>query len=225
MKTPKSPAKSNDAPPPALVPSHVVDRWVNDLRRVVVGGQVSVMAEVGEYLIEHVYGGEAEALTKRRGKSASIAQLAERAEEFGMTAAGLTRAVPIALQVRALGKTLSSRLTMRQHRALLPVKEIAEKKQLAEEAVMACLTAGELSQKVRHVQKPHAGGRAKEPPARRVLGRMLALVEEVTAKDLQDGLDAISPAEARQQLANLKVIRTRLAQVERALAKARGEGR
>lgn len=206
----------------ASVPEHVVDKWVADLRRIVVGGQVTVIAEVGEYLIANVYRGEEEALSRRRGKAASIPKLAARAEEFGMTASGLLRAVPIALQVRALGKTLSGKLSVRQHRALLPVKGSAEKKELAEEAVLSRLTATDLQHKVRREHKPHPGGRSKEPPARRVTRRMAALTDGISARDVREGMDRIAPSEARHLLGQLKNVRARIEQMMEALERARG---
>lgn len=208
------------ADPTAAPPDHLVDRWVSDLRRIVVGGQVEILAQVGDYLIEHVYRGEADARSRRSGKPASIERLAERAEEFGMTAGGLTRAVPIALQVRALGKTLAFRLGVRQHRALLPVKDQTEKKRLALAAVEEGWTAGELQRQVRRAQDPHPGGRPPGPEIRRVVNRAYDVLQGIKIADLQSGLAALDAAEAQELLTRVNAMQVTLERIERLVTKA-----
>lgn len=198
---------------------HVVDRWVADLRRIVVGGQVEILAQVGEYLIDHVFHGEAEARSTRAGKSMSIRRLADRAEEFGMNAGGLARAVPIALQVRALGKALAFRLGVRQHRALLPVKDHAEKKRLADTAIQENWTAAELQKQVRRVQRPHAGGRTKAPEVRRVVNRAWSTLQGIKVTDLQIDLTGLDATEAKELLTRVNAMQTTLERIERLVTK------
>lgn len=208
--------------PNAEPADHLIDKWVHDLRRIVVGGQVEILTQVGEYLIENVYRSEAEARSQRPGKVASIRRLAERAEEFGMNAGGLSRAVPMALQVRALGKHLAFRLGVRQHRALLPVRDTTEKKRLAEAALTNNWTAGELQAEVRRVQDPHPGGRTPAPEAQRIVNRAWAIFEGVKAAELQTGLAGLDVEAAKEILGRVGAMQVTLGRIERAVARVVG---
>jgi hypothetical protein len=204
----------------AVVTDHVVDRWVADLRRIVVGGQVEIIAQVGEYLLTNVYGGTDEAATRRRGKESSITKLAARAEEFGMTASGLTRAVPIALQVRALGKSLAGRLGVRQHRVLLPVKDPEEKKLLALAAVDEKWTAEDLQKRVRRIERPHPGGRSRAPVVRVIVSRASSVLVGVTPSSLREGIEQLTKSEAKKLLSRVNEMQATLERIEKVITKA-----
>lgn len=197
-------------------------RWIDDLREIVIGGHVDVMSQVGEYLIEKVYGSEEEATSRRGNKMVSIERLSERAGDFGMTAAGLRRAVPIALQVRQLGRTLSTQLGVRHHRALLPVKDGAEKKVLAEAAVEAHWTAEELGKKVRRIHKTHAGGRSRQPGVRLFVERASRAVEGVDTATLHAGFEQVNAVERRRLLARVNAMQAVLERVEKQLSRSAG---
>ncbi len=203
-----------------LVDERVVERWVNDLRRLVVAGQVELYARVGEYLIEHIYGSVEEARSRRAGKAATIARLGQRATEFGMTAAGLTRAVPFALQVRELGHELSRGLGVRHHRALLPVKNPAEKKLLAEAAVDSGWSAEELKKKVRSVQGKHGGGRPAQPALVVLVRQLDRLLAKAKPALYRAQLPQIEASSARRLLGRVNAAQALLEKLEKLLTRA-----
>ncbi len=197
------------------VDDKTIDRWVRDLQKIVIGSQVKALAEVGEYLIAHVYGSEAEALSRRSNKAASLDRLAERCDEFNLKRAALVRAVPFALQVRQLSWPLAGELRIGQHRQLLVVKDPSEKKLLAEAAVASRWTEETLRRKIRAIQKPHRGGRPPEPAVRVILRRAQPILGDRANYEI--GLEYLSPKEARHLLQQIGMCRDHLDHLERLL--------
>lgn len=197
-----------------------IDRWVAELRRIVVGGQVELAADVGEFLIEHVYGSVEEARSRHPRKNASLARLAERAAEFGMRPTGVRQAIPIAVQVRELGRPLGLKLTVDQHRALAVLEDAGEKKVLGQAAVDAGWTARELRQKVRLVKRPHRGGRPAQPLLRLFIARMDRQLKEADVGVFRSELSVIGESEARRLLARVNAAQALLERVEKLLTRA-----
>ena len=184
----------------------LVERAIDELRQLVVGSQMETILRVGDYLIEQFYGGYSEARSRKPRKAASLRQLSLRAGEFGMSGNGVRLAVAIALQARELGKSISLRLTSSQHRALLPIASLAEKRVLAEAAIEAKWSYEKLRARVVRIQKPHAGGRPGEPAARVLVRRLEPLLEGAARDALANEPARLSPEEAR----SLAPIATRL---------------
>lgn len=197
----------------------LVERAVQALRSIVVAGQVQLIAQAGEYILEHFYGGDAErARSHRADKPAALRRLAERADEFGLRPSQVLRCVPFALQVRQLGHRLAFRLRQDHHLALLPLRDPEEKKVLAEAALEAEWSATELRQKVKTLQQPHPGGRAPEPQLAVLLGRMERLVDGADGRILAD-LDRLAPAEVRRLLAIVRKSEGLLERAKKALSR------
>lgn len=203
------------------IDERLVDRAVGDLRRLVMNGQVDLVSRVGEYLIESFFDGSVEAARSKSGsKPASLRRLSERAAEFGMSSAGVMNAVPIALQVREIGKRLASQLLPSHHRALLPVRDRKEKRQLAEAAVAGGWSVTELRKKVGQAKKRHAGGRPKRATVSLLIARVDRLFEIHQEKlKLEDGLDEMTPPEARILAGQVERLQRQLERVEHLLAR------
>jgi hypothetical protein len=201
-------------PSSTAVDEPLVERAVADLRRIVVGGQVNVLVTVGDYILEHFFGGDAERVTSRlRSKEASVRRLAKRAGEFGMTASGVLRCVPIALQARQLGLPLAQRLPATQHVVLLPLHDRKQKRELAEAAIAEGWTVSQLRRQVKRLHRPHAGGRPREPAIRRLVTRLEAAFEDLPQGDA--GIDALSPADRRHLLGRVNSLQAALERLER----------
>ena len=218
--SPKTAVSAVSAVSDDTVDERQIDRWVAELRQIVVVGQVEIAAKVGEFLIANVYGSVDMALSHAARKPASLRRLTERAEEFGMRPTGLRFAVPMALQVRQLGVRLGHQLGVDQHRALLPVRDPADKKLLAEAAVDARWTAEELRRKVRGIQRPHLGGRPTEPAARVLIRALDRTLGGVDFARLRGEADAIEAAEARRLLGRVNAAQGILERLEKLLTRA-----
>ncbi len=204
----------------ALVDERAIDRWVSELRRMVVGGQVELYARVGEYFIEHVYKGVDEATSRRPSKSVTLVRLAERAEEFGMTASAVKYAVPFALQVRELGMPLAERLRVRQHHALFVVKDPSEKRLLAEAAVASQWDVKELVERVRQLQGKHEGGRPPEPAIVVLLRGIERQFAEVKIARYKSDLPKLSRGDVRRLLGRVNAAQETLEKLEKLLTRA-----
>lgn len=209
------------------VDEDLVERAVRELHGLVVGGQIDLVVAVGEYLLKRFYGGSVdEARALRPRKAASLRRLAERAEEFGMTATGVRTAVPMALQVRAIGVGLARRLPMTHHLEILPLKDPAEKRLLAEAAVASAWTVRDLRRERGRLQEPHPGGRPPEPALRIAVGRAARLLvgDKVPTAELRRGLDGVAAKEARQLLRQVEAMQRELERWEKLLVEAVGRG-
>ena len=120
--------------------------------------------------------------------------------------------------MRQLGRPLALRLGIRQHRLLLPVEDVNEKKLLAEAAVDAGWSAEELRTKIPRLQKRHPGGRPKEPGLRVFLARAARTIVNIEVPQLRRGLDEIGAAERRHLRSQINAMRTMLDRAEKLLA-------
>src|SRR5689334_3551096 len=97
-----------------------IEKLIQELRAIVIGGHAKVLLDVADKIVRDVFDGDLEeALSPRGNKENSLRQLALRAEEFGMTATGVKRSIPIYAQAREIGRALAERLLISQHIALL----------------------------------------------------------------------------------------------------------
>lgn len=203
----------------------LVERAVRELRALVVSGQIDLAVKVGEYILKNFYGGSVEeAQAKRPVKGASLRRLTERAEEFGMSASGVRSAVPLSLQVRGMGVRLSRQLPVTHHLELLPLKDPAEKRLLAETAVAKGWTVRDLRRERGRLQKPHAGGRPSEPTVRVAVGRAARAIldEPSSAIELRRGLESVDAKEARGLLKKVEAMQRELERWEKLLVEAVG---
>ena len=216
----KSPGRSLDKGPDKA-DERLVDAAIAHLRRVVVGGQVETLIQVGEYLIENFYGGADEARSRSPFKAASLRRLVARAAEFGMTPSTLGYVVPVTLAAREVGATLAGRLGVSRLRVLLPVKNTDQRRLIAQTAVSSGWSVEKLKTRVRKTARAHAGGRPAIPAIERLVGRAARLLDaQTTSAHLREGLDRLAPARARRLLADVNRAQENLERVERLLVRA-----
>src|SRR5207247_1700085 len=110
------------------------------------------------------------------------------------------------------------RLGIGHHLALLPVKNVAQKKLLAESAIAGGWTAEELRAEVARLQKPHAGGRPPSPPLHILIERAAKLFHpDGLLSMIHENADQISPSEQRRLLAKAQAITASLERIQRIL--------
>jgi hypothetical protein len=203
------------------IDEHLVEKAVAHLRRVILAGQLQTIVDAGDYLIGTFYGSVEAARSRQPTKQASLARLAERAEEFGMTPATLKYVVPTTLAVRDLGLPLATRLGVSRVRALLPVRDTEQRRLLAEAAVGAEWTVDKLRDRVDRVHKPHAGGRPELPAVERAVVRIARVADAETPPEvIREGLDELTPKRARQLLSSVNRIQQQVERLERLLQRA-----
>ena len=111
------------------------------------------------------------------------------------------------------------KLSVSQHEALLPLKNLDEKRVLAEAAVTSRWSVEKLESQVRRLHRPHKGGRPVEPGMRVLVRRLDKLLVEALREGLDSGLDDLSPAEARRLLAMVNGSQATLERIEKLLTK------
>src|SRR5262245_2603002 len=135
-----------------------IEKLIQELRAIVVGGHAKMILDVAHKLVQDVFDGDlAAALSRQGNKENSLRQLALRAEEFGMSASGVMRCIPIYAQAREIGRGLAEKLEVSQHVALLPLRSAEHKRTLAEQAVEQRWPVKRLREEVRKKQNAHAG--------------------------------------------------------------------
>ena len=204
----------------------LIDRAVAHLRRVIVGGQVRATVEAGEYVIREFYGSVERARSRDPRKDASLARLAERAPEFGMSPSTLAYVVPVALAVRDLGLSLAHGLGISRLRTLTPIKDSEQRRLLAETATSSGWTVAKLRERVRKIEKPHASGRPGLPAIERAVARLarVADVEISDAAGIRAGLDDLTPRRARVLLQSVNRVQADLERVEKLLQRVVARG-
>ena len=203
-----------------------VDAAVRWLNQQVLASGLELAAEVKRYVLETFFDGDYERFADpSRGKPLSFSALCRR-EDLELGEATLHRLVRIARQVEELPGEIGRRLSISQHRMLLPVTDPALKVELAEKAVVEGLTVEELGEAVREAQPTNKSGRPPLPvivkqqrQIQRVLGRLGEVGED---KLLVEGLKR---SELEELAATLRASEKRLGElrgaVERELKQAR----
>lgn len=203
----------------ARADERLVERAVAHLRRLVVGGQVQLMAEVGEYLIKEFYGSTEAARSRDPHKPASLSRLAGRTADFGMSPAQLSNAVPIALAVRDLGLELSHELGVSRLRLVARIRDDQQRRLVAETATASGWTVDKLQERLRKLQRPHAGGRPSQPAVAGAVTRLdRAVAEELGDMEaLHDDADEVAPRAARALLGRVNHMQERMEKLEKLL--------
>lgn len=177
---------------------------------------LELVIEVGDYLIKVFYGGNLElALSRNPLKARALGMLEDMAPELEIPASRLRYAVGMSVQYRELPAQLRDRLSARQHRALLPVKDARVRTRLARKAVDEKLAGDKLSTLVRSElgtaklgRKPMAEVERAVAGARRLLGA--ATLEADTAKGRLRAL----PADTRERIRrDAVVVRERIEKI------------
>jgi hypothetical protein len=156
-------ATPDDSPGATLDPA-LLDGAVLFLNRAIHASGLQLAVTVSAYVTETFFAGDPAALTsKDPQKTASFRALCER-EDLQMGASTLHRLVRIGQQARHLPADLAERLSMSQHRALLPVANAQHKQHLARLAVQHGWTTEQLTATVaaEHPQPPNHAGRPKK---------------------------------------------------------------
>jgi hypothetical protein len=176
-------------------------RWLNGQ---VQSSGLELAAAVKRYVIGTFFDGDYDGfIDPSRNKSQSFAALCLR-EDLELGEATLYRLIRIARQVEELPGDLGPRLSVRQHRALLPVTDPVQKVELARRALNEDLTADTLEDEVRKVQPTNKTGRPPLPVVvkhNRQIQRLLGVLQKAgDEKQLVEGLKRTELEELAESL-------------------------
>jgi hypothetical protein len=148
-------------------PSVNLDAAVAEINRIYITGGLRTMVAVGRYILDTFFDGDVEAFRSRTQGWSSFKQLYGRAD-LAMSYTLLGISVNVMLQVEQLPSELARLLNTTQHRALLPVKDLQLKTELARTAVDEGLSSQKLQRRVWEAlgpDSPRLGKQPLSPPA------------------------------------------------------------
>jgi len=206
--------------PPEIATSvdATVDHAVAWLNGAVNRRGLDLARDVHGYLLETFFGGSYEAFSDVNGlKPQSFVALCAR-EDLTLSHATLYSLVRVGEQLKVLPHEVAEALTVRHHRALLPLADVTEKRELAERAAAEGWTASELEAAVRGQRPESRRGRRPLPTA---VKEVRALRRTIDVPLDTDGLDDLTP-ELRRELedalarveARLEALRAALVRVD-----------
>ena len=148
---------------------------VRDVNAAVEQHRRQAAVEVGRLVLNAVYSGDYEAYrSKDPTKASSLQQLLEH-DELAVSQSYIRQAIHVAHQVGAMGPGFEE-LSLRQHRALIPLGTIDEKKVWATRAVEEGWGGRKLEEEIKKTREN--SGRTGRPP-RGPAGRFLVELREV----------------------------------------------
>lgn len=194
-------------------------RFIERLER---RARLELVIEIGDFLVDKFFSGQLDLArsfspTKARALNRLIKLAATR--DIGETQ--LRSAVGLSVQYRTLPVSVRDRLTVRQHQALLPVKDPQSKSKLARRALSEKLTGLALARLVRQEHGPAARGRTPKGELERSLGdAKRALVSAMVENALEPAkVRALDPELRTRLLRDARTLRERIERITDALSR------
>lgn len=179
---------------------------------------LGLAVEVRDYVIARFFGGSYEAFSDPSSvKPASFRALAQRSD-LEVSHATLYALVRVGEQARSLPAAVAEALSMRQHRALLPLADPEAKAALAAEALAHGWSAADIADEVR-AQRPleEAKGRPVVPP---VVKQARALKRLLKAPALPEAGEVLTPKQRGELEGAAAALESHAAALRAALAAA-----
>ncbi len=133
-----------------------LDEAVETINHIVARKGLETALEVGQYLLDSFFGGDAEAFRQGADAHVSYRALAER-DDLAVSYSWLSRAVGVVEQVKLLPEDVAYRLSLTHHYKLLAVRDEGVKRKLATEAAEQGLTRRDLERRIRQEKEAVRG--------------------------------------------------------------------
>lgn len=195
-----------------------IDQAVADLNHIYIVRGLETMIAIGRYVLDTFFDGDEEAFRSKRQGYTSFKKLYGRTD-LAMSYGVLGIAVNVMLQVEQLPRELAYALNTTRHRALLPVKDMELKIELAEAAVEENLAAAKIQRRVQAalgVDSPRLGKKPLSPPAAALRKLDKYSREFVAEQKAGESWEQLSAAEREKLEGKLGLVVRRL---QRALGK------
>lgn len=184
--------------PPAELVEDPLDDLVTRINAIYVRKGLEVILEVGRFVLETVYDGDADIVSGRGTNHPTFRALAER-KDLLMSHSSIWRAVRIVVQLPALPPEAETRLPYTHHTLLLPVHDERAKAELAWIAIDEGLSSRDFGDRVKEARRAKKtdkrGGSKRLPAFVRTVRKVGKLVED---EDLWGDLDAIDGMKAEE---------------------------
>ena len=159
----------------------LVARAAADITRIYEVNGLRTYLEVGRYILDTFFDGDAHTFEERAGGHVSFRELARQPDmPFGHD--HLSKSVRVVQLVERLPPTTASRLTMTHHVRLLSVRDPDKRLELAQQAAAEQWSTRELEEQVRKVVKPTKQGRPRKPAVVKALARITKALEAAVSE-------------------------------------------
>ena len=168
------------APGELLLDTQLIDRTLLELDHIKLQQGLHKAAAIGRCLLRNFFGGDRNAYHSKNRRHRSFRELAKR-RDLPFSASTLRVSIAVFMQLEQLPEDLGWKLTVRHHRALLPIIDINVKTDLARKAVMNRVTVrdleAEVSELAETIPKKNRGGRPRLPELVKRLRKMSNALE------------------------------------------------
>ena len=191
------------APPgPPTPPDIDLDEAVAELNRIYITGGLRTTVAVGQYILDTFFDGDIVAFASKGGSWPSFRALHQRSD-LAMSYGVLAYSVQVAHQVGLLPEPLAWKLNTTHHRALVKVKDLDVKTELARTAVVEKLTCMALKKEIYGAvgHDPSRPGRTQLSPPALAVRRLERSSREVASEKGPDGVWDHVPAQEQADVA------------------------
>lgn len=181
---------------------------------------LELMIEIGDYVVEKFFAGQLDlARSSSPTKPVALKRLEQLAGLEEIPVSRLRVAISMSVQYRSLPVAVRDRLSVRQHRALLPVKDPQAKSKLAKQALSGKLSGDDLAKLVRSQHGPAQTGRKPMGELERSLSAARrALVSSLVENALEPAkVRALEPSLRARLARDARTLRERLERIADAL--------
>ena len=149
----------------------LVARAASELNRIYELRGLQTMLEVGRYLRDTFFDGDADAFDQRAGGHVSFRALSKHPDVL-FDHNFLSKSVRVVQLVERLPPAVAASLTMTHHQRLLSVSDTDQRLELAIRAAEERWTTRELEDQLRKVVKPRTRGRPRKPALVKAIARI-----------------------------------------------------
>lgn len=163
----------------------LVETAVHELNTIYIRHGLAMHEELGAYVEEKFFGGDADRFEALAGEHVSFQKLTER-DDLRVSKSTLYYAVKYRRQRKLLPEGVRDALPFSHHRLLLPVKDERAKEKLAKSAVEKDWTVKQLAAAVRKVKPKSNAGRPELPAFVKLVTRLQGITHDLDADGISD---------------------------------------
>ncbi|MCB9609821.1 MAG: hypothetical protein H6716_24735 [Polyangiaceae bacterium] len=207
---------------PGPVDDETIERVVEKLKELHRGATLKLALDIGQIIIEDIYGSDLEAWRSRGVKDASFSKLAER-KDLGMSRSTLHRAVCAYELSTRIGVSLRKHLSLTHLRAVFGLPH-EDQERLLTQADEQGWTVAQLEAAAQGEEQPKRAGRPRLPGIVKGIRRLDKLTEDEALFGNLDEIDALDPEQVDVLLAKVRGVKLACERLQERLMARAGTG-
>ena len=203
---------------------NLLDEAVGTIRTLYATKGMDLVIEIGTYVLDTFFGGDAGAFHERGGEHATFRSLAHH-EDMPVSFSWIYKAVAVVDQLRLLPEATRQALPFSHHVALLPIRDAKKKARLAERAMASNWPKRKLEDEVKKIRDQEKDGRrVGRPPLPAFVKGFRQLTKAVDYAESEVVTDEVfatyRPEDARELLVQVDVAMERLGKIRADVSRA-----